>query len=240
MAAFSDEEIAAALEKHPGLVRISPGEVEGDLPIHATYNGVTINDVFKVRITQANPGAGRVPVLYEIDGRSVAAAKKWNKKDLADVHRYPDGSACVCVKQEEDEKFPPGSNLLFFLDNLARDYLYGLASFEQTGIWPWGERSHGTLGLVEFYADHTGPQSTKAIEDVIALIRKDAHWTRYCRQLRKPNGDKNCLCGEKRPIRQCHPDAWRGVLQLHKEMQRLVLRVRSAFGRASNARPKQA
>ena len=128
---FSDKEIVAVKEKYPELERSAPGAIEGTLKMEAVYNGVTISDSFKVRITATNPHSDHVPALYEIGGRTQSIASKLGISDLRDLHRNTNGTACVCVKQVEKVKFPPGSPLLVFIDNLAVPYLYGLAFFEK-------------------------------------------------------------------------------------------------------------
>jgi hypothetical protein len=230
--AFSDEEVARAIALHPRLARIGPGTIIGELEVCASYQGEEIRERFHVRITKSNPLSDRVPALYEIGGRTNAIAAKWSLKDLRDVHRDPQGNACVCVKQEEKEKFPPGANLPYFIQHLVRDYLYGLAFFERHGRWPWGERSHGALGILEFYADGTAPQTQQSIEEILPVLSAELNWRDYHRQLRRPRGDKTCLCGSQRRFRLCHPIAWQGLVRLGEEMDRLGMRRRGAFDRA--------
>jgi hypothetical protein len=124
---FSDEEVAAAIALHPHLTRIGPGTIVGELEVYALYEGEEIRDRFRVRITQWNPLSDRVPALYEIGGRTNAIVAKWSLKDPRDVHCNLQGNACICVKQEEFEKFPLGADLPYFIEHLVRDYLYGLA-----------------------------------------------------------------------------------------------------------------
>lgn len=232
-AAFSDEEVAAAIEKHPQLERTNPGTVDGEIEVHAIYDGVEIKDRFKVRISKTNPTSDRVPALYEIGGRTDAVAAKWNLTDMRDLHRNPDGeSACVCVRQEEKDKFPPGSDLTFFIDGLARDYLYGLSFYDRHGRWPWGERSHGGVGLLEFYADDATPLTREAIEEIIPFWAKETNWLDYAKQIRRPRGHNPCLCGSGKPFRSCHPTALRGLLRLMGEMDRLGMKVRGLFDAA--------
>jgi len=228
--AFSDEEVAAAITMHPRLARTGPGKLEGEVVVHAVYDGEEIKDCFKVRITKDNPASDRVPALHEIGGRTEAVAAKWGLADTRDLHRNPDGgSACVCVRQEEADKFPSGSDLTFFIDGLARDYLYGLAFYDRHRRWPWGERSHGSLGLLEFYADNTTPQKQDAIEAIIPSFLKEKNWLDYDKQLRRPRGHSPCLCGSGLPFRKCHPVALQGVVRLAAELDRLGVRRCSLF-----------
>lgn len=230
--AFSDEEVAAAIALHPELTRTGPGTVEGELEVHAVYEGEEIRERFRVRITKTNPMSDRVPALYEIGGRTDAIIAKRHIKDSRDVHRNPQGNACVCVKQEEQEKFPPGADLIYFIEHLARDYLYGLAFFDRHGRWPWGEWSHGAVGILEFYADATAWQTREAIEEILSAVASEPNWKDYHRQLRRPSGDRACPCGSGKPVRVCHPSAWRGIVRLGKEMDMLGISPRRAFDRA--------
>lgn len=228
-AAFTDQEVAEAIARHPELARTGPGTVEGGVIVHAEYEGEVITDRFEVRITSPDPASGRVPTLYEIGGRTVAIAAKWSRTDLRDLHRNPgDGSACVCVKQEEATWYPPGSDLSVFIDGLASNYLYGLAYYERHGRWPWGERSHGALGILEFYADNAVPLTQADIEAIVPYFLKEGNWLDYDRQLRRPRRGR-CLCGSGKLLEKCHPTAFQGVQKLAAEIRRLGIKRRGLF-----------
>ncbi|MEK7511249.1 MAG: hypothetical protein AAB582_03365 [Patescibacteria group bacterium] len=226
---FSDEEIAKVTARYPRLARIDSGTVEGILDLNAVYDGKTLTDNFHIRITAFNPNSERVPALYEIGGRTEAIAKKWNMSDLRDLHRNPNGTACVCVKQLEKEKFPPGSNLFTFVEQLVVPYLYGLSHYESSKTWLWGEFSHGGLGLLEFYADRHTPQTVEDISEILPSIRKELNWKEYHKQLRSPSAKRACLCGSGKPFGRCHSKAWKGLGQLTAEIERLGLNTRSLF-----------
>lgn len=226
---FSDEEIAVVKGKYPELERSAPGAIEGTLNMEAIYDGVTIVDSFNIRITAANPHSDHVPALYEIGGRTQSIATKLGIVDLRDLHRNVNGTTCVCVKQVEKEKFPLGSPLSVFIENLVVPYLYGLASFEKNRRWPWGDFSHGSLGLLEFYAENTEPQKLENIALIVPSLRRESNWKEYHKQLRKPNGEKSCLCNSGKPFRKCHERAWRGLEWLHGELLRLGIDPKSLF-----------
>jgi hypothetical protein len=235
---FSDQEVAAATARHPQLARLDPGTVEGRVLVHAVFEGEEIKDEFEVKITKTKSDG--VPVLYEIGGRTAAIAAKWGLADTRDLHRnLDDGAACVCVKQEEATKFPPGSDLSFFLCGLARDYLYGLAFYDRHGRWPWGERAHGSVGLFEFYADNIAPLTKAEIEAVVPYFVKEKNWLEFDKQLRRPRGHSPCLCDSGKPFRRCHPAALQGVLRLTAEMDRLGMKRRGLFDRLRAQQEKE-
>lgn len=229
---FSSDEVAATLAQHPGLALTAAGDVEGSLDVHAVFNGHEIKDRFDIRITKSNPGPSSLPALYEVGGRTQGIARKWALRDIRNLHRNPQGHACVCVPQEEASRFPAGSDLSVFIDNLCRDYLFGLSFFDAHGRWPWGERSHGPLGLLEFYADTTEQLTASSVDAVIMSFAADPKWREYHRQFRRPSAQRFCICGSRRPFQTCHPAAWRGLLYFTSELRRLGVNARGIFNRA--------
>src|SRR6266699_2415328 len=150
---FSELDVAEVRARYPELELRPDGALEGAVNVEAEYEGRRIVDRFFVKITASNPHSIRTPALYEIGGRTKGIGSKYRLRDLRSLHCNRDGSACVCVKQVEKQKFPPGSPLLVYVEELAIPYLYGLSRYDQDGKWPWGDYSHGSLGLLEYHAD---------------------------------------------------------------------------------------
>ncbi len=221
---FSDEEISLVIARYSRLKRIDTGTIEGILDLNATYEECTLTDSFQIRITAKNPHSDRIPALYEIGGRTKSIAKKRGLSDIRDLHCNLDGSACVCVKQVEKQKFPAGSNLFVFVEELVVPYLYGLSYYENHKKWLWGEYPHGSLGLLEFYANDHSPQEREDILEVLQIMfSREKNWKDYHRQFHRPSAKRPCLCGSGRSFRKCHPEAWSGLRQLKKEIERLHL-----------------
>lgn len=228
---FSDDEVAVVKKRYPRLERTAPGTIEGVLNMEGDFNGEVIAGDFTVRITAMNPNSGRVPALYEIGGRTQAIGAKLGIGDLRTLHLNLDGTACVCVKQAEKQKFPPGSDLFVFIQNLAVPYLYWLVYYEQYGQGPWGDYAHGGLGLLEFYSEDTTPQTVEDIQEILPMLRRELNWVEYHKQIRKPSGERMCLCGSGKIFRVCHKKAWQGTVRLHGELLRLGMSPRSLFNR---------
>lgn len=209
--AFGEDEVREVTARHPGLRQTAPCVVEGQIEIHHRHGEDIRRDAFSIRIT-ANNGTSRVPALYEIGGRTEAVMLKHRFKDIRDLHKNPgDGTACVCVKQEEALRFPPGARLSTFVEELAVPYLYGLSYVDEFGKWPWGEYEHGALGLLEYYADNPMQGDKQEIETVLTALKADDVWFRYRKQLTKPSAKRACICGSGKPFGACHPQAWRGL-----------------------------
>lgn len=223
---FSAEEVAQVKERYPSLDYLGDGVWEGPFQLSATYNGKQIIDLFRIRIIANGNCPGGIPALREVGGRVQAIVSKY-RVELADVHyNKSSNTACVCVKQEETVRFPPGSKLPTFIEGLVVPYLYGLSFFDETGRWPWAEYSHGALGLLEFYTQDVSTPTREDLVEVGRLIRADLNWREYSKQLRRPSSERKCLCGSGQAISKCHYDAWQGVIKLHALLKGLGLKPR--------------
>jgi len=234
-ALFSDEAVAEVTSRYPGLTRAGPRSIAGVIDVHAIYLGEEIKDTFTVKIRADNPHSTYLPALYETGKRTASIARSWKIRDLRDLHHNTDGTACVCVRQEERQHFPEGSGLLSFVEALAVPYLCGLHRFERDGRWPGGDYSHGSVGLLEYYAEPTQPLSYEEAIMVFETIRREVAWRDYYKQVRRPSPERRCLCGSGKPFNRCHPVAWQGVLNLRRELERLRLSLRDPLASAKAA-----
>lgn len=226
-ATFFRGEVEEVLAKHPGLRRIEPGVLQGLIEVNHAHDGVALIDRFRVRLTAGLSPRFPIPSLFEIGGRTEAIAQKHRLGGTDALHKNHDGSACVCVAQERTERFPPGSSLLNFVENLAIPYLYSLSYFERFGRLPWGEYSHGAMGLLEYYDRKNLPVPPD--EDLLLLVASmkasTGRWRQFRRQLLKQSGKRRCPCGSGKPFTRCHSRARRGLkrlLALHETKKAII------------------
>jgi len=229
---FSQKEISLVQAKFPKLRLEQQGIWKGDLDFFAEYEGYQIKDSFKVCIVVPDTYLAQLPFLTEVGGRTQAIAQKYKITDLRRLHCNPRqyNTACLCAKQEEKIKFPPGSNLTFFIEGLVIPYLFGLSYFEKHGKWaPWGEYSHGGLGILECHAEYPDNITEQDIRDIAKILRAEENWKGYSKQLRKPSSRKFCICGSRKPFVECHKLAWQGLERLYSDIQDRRLNVRQLF-----------
>ncbi len=228
---FSKKEIDAVQTKFPKLKLEQQGVWKGIIDICAEYQGCQINDAFEVLIIAPDTYPSQLPFMIEGGGRTQAIAKKYKITDLRRLHCNPSqqNTACLCIRQEEKEKFPLNSNLIVFIENLVVPYLYGLSYFEKFGKWPWGEYSHGGLGVLEYHAEDPTELTEQNIKEITKLLRADENWKEYSKQLRKLSSEKFCICGSRKPFRKCHKKAWQGINRLHSDIHNFGFNVRQLF-----------
>ena len=220
--AFSDAEVRELRTRYRQIFRVAPNQLQGWLELDAVFDGVRVQDRFEVRIEASERYPEKAPTLEEIGGRTDLIKTKRGITSDSDVHRNSGRTACVCVEQREREKFPPGSTVLVFVEQLAVPYLYALSRFEATGAWPWGDQSHGLLGMIEYYGESVSKNVTQdEIANFIGYLRRFPEWPQYSLQLESPDGTRKCVCGSEKAFGECHPRVVEGFRGLRTHAERL-------------------
>ena len=100
-----------------------------------------------------------------------------------------------------------------FLDGPLRNYLLGNTLVEMGEPWPFGEWSHGSQGVREFYGELLGTTDSTVIARYLAYLGKPilrGHWS--------------CPCGSRKKVRDCHLQALRTLrTQVPAEVARAAL-----------------
>lgn len=229
---FSDDELYETLSKYSKLKWNSKGYLYGHIDVNHQYGDFVSDDRFEICIFASNKYPDSPPALVEIGGRTQEIAKKYKITNLQDLHnnkRDGTGTACLCAKQEYKTRFPAGSDLVMFVDDLVIPYLFALSHYDNRGAWPeWGERSHGVLGLIEAHGEIDIVTKDEVL-DLIKLIRAQDNWTYYHKQIRKPNTYSSCPCGKQKSFAECHKRAWFGLLKLREDIKGFGFNAKSIF-----------
>lgn len=148
----------------------------------------TPNGVFDSYLIEAGIAANfpeKEPLVFEKGGRIPRTA---------DRHVFPEyGNCCLGVWEEwllsaRDHQFAS------FLTGPMHDYFLGQTYYETHGEWPFGERSHGKLGILEAYADLLGIASNEStIAEYLKLLSRHTI-----------KGHVSCPCGSRLRLRKCH------------------------------------
>lgn len=229
---FSHDELYETLEKYTKLKWNTEGYLYGTIDIHHKYGDFVVRDSFSVLIG-ANEKYPKVPpMLLENGGRTKQIANKYKITNYQDLHcnkRDVSSTACLCAKQEYPKRFPHGSDLVVFMDDLVIPYLYALSYYDTHGEWPsWGERSHGLFGLLEAHGDIENVTKEEVME-LVSLLRSLTNWTFYHKQIKKPNPNRPCPCSKRKSFEKCHTEAWKGLMKLRDDIQRLNLNAKNIF-----------
>jgi hypothetical protein len=128
-----------------------------------------------------------IPVVTETAGRIPR---------IPDHHCYADGTLCLFAPGERWRYWPERQGLPEFLRGPVQSFLVGHSIYELTGQWRFGERPHGSRGIIEAYADLVGTAEPKTVIRYLAVLRR-----------RKLAPHRACPCGSGRPLSRCHKSA---------------------------------
>ncbi len=137
---------------------------------------------------------------YEIETRltpkypsQIPYTKEIGSKILVDFHHYQDGYLCLEIPFTVWEIFRQEETLLNYVDNLLVPYLFSYSCFKNTGKLPFGERRHGTNGILDDYKDRFKTSDDLIIVDLLRILAEDSY-----------RGHHMCPCGSLKKLRHCH------------------------------------
>lgn len=143
----------------------------------------------------------------------------------ADRHINPnDEICCLCSSFLEEKWFPDGFKIDIFFETVLIPYFFGQTYFEKYQKWPWGEYSHGLMGLLESYLEIQGPIDRKILERVIGVLRNQKEWPVCLEYLKKKGyikGHWGCAHDLGKIFRFCHPIALRGLCKIKHDIQNI-------------------
>jgi len=111
------------------------------------------------------------------------------------------GDICLFVTDERWRIWPVGASFLDFLKVPVHNYFLSESFVEMGWPRPFGERSHGAAGILEYYAEEL---STSDQDTIVRFIQ--------CLSKMPVGGHYPCPCGCGKKLRQCHQEK---LWQLH-------------------------
>lgn len=143
----------------------------------------------------------RFPILYEV-GEAIP--------NIADRHKYPDGSCCITVLPDEILKCRDGISVLPFIEKYVIPYFANQVYYSQNGKYLNGEYSHGNDGYIEFYTNFfKTSDSSKWREDVNRVKSENVI---------KMDRNKPCFCGSGHKYKNCHDKIYYNISRFGPEL----------------------
>jgi len=200
------EEALIVEQDFPDLKLFHP---ENDVPyIEGILNlkderGILI-DSYEIKIVPSDNYPSRFPIVYEI-GKRIPPNVDW--------HVYPSsGNCCIASFPEELLFCKKGINLLSFIKDRITPYFFNQKHREVHGYF-LNERSHGTLGNLEFFIDILKTTDFLKICFLLNFIKKE-------KEPKRPNA---CFCGNGKKYRHCHKGAYRKLKEFtDKELDHFI------------------
>ena len=177
--------------------------VAGSVSVQGEVNSEVVRAEYEIELRIPPDYPRSPPVLLEIGG----------KIDPTFHRMGADGSLCLTAPAEVRRVFAKCATLVGFVDALVLPYLLSHACNEQVGTMPFGEYSHGPMGLVEYYREYFGVETAQALR----LLRWMADGS--------VNTKGWCPCGSGIPYAECHRDLVEDILSVsHRNSFRAELK----------------
>jgi len=185
---ISTEEIRESLKVNfPNLKLIkcinSRQIIVGSLQVNHRYNDFPVNESFEIEIEIPEDYPYSIPIVKETG----------NKVSEEYSHRYSDGSLCLGVDGEIMLKCGGIMTLEYLINTYVIPFFFSYRYYERFGEYPFGERTHGCIGILESYADYFN------VSDQMEVYRflKYAVSNQY-------RGHLPCPCNSGKRVRDCH------------------------------------
>ncbi len=156
--------------------------ISGHLTFRSEYAGIEIQDGFSIFIEIPARYPDAIPTVKEMAGRIPN-----------NFHKFDNDVLCLGTPTDQWIKFNQSKTLLGFIENLVVPHLFSFCFKEKTGRMPFGERSHGGLGILEFYCEYFELKDFEAARKLLKLLATGSY-----------RREKTCPCGSGRRLRSCH------------------------------------
>lgn len=179
----------------------------GELGLDHIYDYVRMTGKFNLEIIVSKDYPSQIPIVKEVS----------NRIDKDYPHRYNDGKLCLASDFELKMYISQNANISSFIDMYIIPYLYTYRYYEEYGVYPFGERSHGIVGDLEYIKELFMVNEWKQVFDIIYFISYSSY-----------RGHLLCPCGSGKKIRNCHGDTLMKVMNagLKNECKEILIELR--------------
>lgn len=158
-------------------------KVEGDLLIDAIVSDAHITNKYSIQVF--------IPIDYP---KVMPWVKEAGDKIQNYSHKYTDDTLCLATETDIRVNLSPAFKLKDWMWNYVIPYFITHSYFQRFGVYPYGDRSHGTIGIIEYYKDIFDTDDLLKIYSLLDFACGDKFY----------RGHLKCPCGSGVRIRKCH------------------------------------
>ncbi len=189
-------QIAQLLHEYPDLAVVKFDSqvvlLRGQILVFRAYNDFTLRKTYTIDVV-IPIGSDGLPFVIDTDGQI--------EQDYH--HYYPNGMLCLATDSQIRIYFIDGFNLVEWMSEFVEVYYFSYEYYKRFGIFPFGERAHGSWGIIQTYQDFL---MAKDIVEAYKLMRFIKH--------QEYRGHHICPCGSEKKLRNCHGQA---MLRFYKD-----------------------
>lgn len=210
-----NRDIEMVKEKYPAF-EISKRENDyifsGELILNHVFNDVRMTGKFNLEVV--------VPEDFPLVFPKVKELSNYIDKNYP--HRYTDGQFCLASDLELKMFFSHDTDICSFIEKYVIPYLYTYRFYEEYGVYPYGERSHGSMGDLEYLKDLFGVDNWRQVLNIMLFVMQSPY-----------RGHLLCPCGSGKRIRNCHGEILKKVMnaELQDECREILLEIKREYDR---------
>ncbi len=183
-----DSQIALLFKNYPNLMITSKTSkkviVAGKIQVNRFYKNFSLNKEYGIEIS-IHIDSFNLPSVRETEHY---ISKKY-------PHILLDGNLCLATESNIRYDFRNGFNIINWMQNYVEAYFFSYEYYQRYECFPFGERSHGSLGIKEFYRDLLKVSDTDKAYSLMIFIAEKPY-----------RGHQACPCNSSLNIRNCHKD----------------------------------
>lgn len=107
-------------------------------------------------------------------------------------HFFSDGSACLATVGELTKYLVTKPSFTEFFNDFIHPFIFTTRWFLDFNSYPFGERSHGLSGILDFYVNDC-ELSVESLQEMFRIVK-----------YKKYRGHNYCFCGSEKKLRKCH------------------------------------
>lgn len=172
------------------------------LKVNHIYNDFRVNEFFEIVM--------KIPLGYPYEIPTVIEVG--NKIDLKYEHRYINGQLCLGTNSEIILNCNGAITISYLIDAYVIPYLFSYRYYERYNEYPFGDRPHGAMGIVEAWKEVLGVKTVKEAYDIIKYA-----------VLHTYRGHLPCPCNSGKKTRDCHPVNTELLLKLNNKLVKKIL-----------------
>lgn len=206
---IENHDIEMVKEKYP-MLDISKCEDDyifsGEFILNHVYDEIRMTGKFDLEIVVPGDFPLAFPRVRELS----------NCIDEDYPHQYTNGQFCLASDLELRMFFSQDTDICSFIEKYVIPYLYTYRFYEEYGVYPYGERSHGTMGNLEYLQDLFQVDDWKQVLDFMLFVVQSSY-----------RGHLLCPCGSGKRIRNCHGEILKKVMNavLQDECRAILLEI---------------
>lgn len=157
--------------------------LSGCIKIHKNCNDELIDGCYDLLI---DFNKSSIPYAYDIKGYIKSGYQ----------HKYLDDHLCLATDIEQYLFLNDCGKISLWIEKFVISYFISYEYYKRYGVFPFGEYSHGSKGIIEFYQNYFNLNSESNYKSLIEYIL-----------LKKYRGHDLCPCGSNKRVRICHKNA---------------------------------